>query len=224
MPTYLDVDAVVRGRVVVRRPGRAPRLRVPVRERRRSREAVTDAGIAWVGPPVAAMEAMARKDAAREIAVAAGVPVVPRPVPTRGAPLPRPGQGRRRRWRQGHAHRPRAGGVRRGGGRPRSARRSSAFGDDTMLVEKYVERGRHIEVQVMADSHGTVLHLWERDCSTQRRHQKVLEEAPAPTISDAVRARDGVRGARWPGRSATPTRAPWSSCSTPTRTRPTSWR
>ena len=63
----------------------------------------------------------------------------------------------------------------------------SAFGDDTILVEKYVEHGRHIEVQVLADHHGNVVHLHERDCSTQRRHQKVLEEAPAPTISDAVR-------------------------------------
>ena len=63
----------------------------------------------------------------------------------------------------------------------------SAFGDDTMLVEKYVEHGRHIEVQVLADGYGSVVHLHERDCSTQRRHQKVLEEAPAPTISDAVR-------------------------------------
>ena len=64
----------------------------------------------------------------------------------------------------------------------------SAFGDDTILVEKYVESGRHIEVQVMGDTHGRVRHFFERDCSTQRRHQKVLEEAPAPTIDDAQRA------------------------------------
>ncbi len=63
----------------------------------------------------------------------------------------------------------------------------SSFGDDTMLIEKYVESGRHIEVQVMGDTHGHVVHLFERDCSTQRRHQKVLEEAPAPTISDEQR-------------------------------------
>jgi 3-methylcrotonyl-CoA carboxylase alpha subunit/acetyl-CoA/propionyl-CoA carboxylase biotin carboxyl carrier protein len=70
---------------------------------------------------------------------------------------------------------------------------ASAFGDDTILVEKYVEHGRHIEVQVIGDTHGTVRHLFERDCSTQRRHQKVLEEAPAPTIDAATR--DRVTGA-----------------------------
>nr|WP_257956991.1 hypothetical protein [Nocardioides sp. B-3] len=63
----------------------------------------------------------------------------------------------------------------------------TAFGDDTILIEKYVEHGRHIEVRVFADAHGNAVHLFERDCSTQRRHQKVLEEAPAPTITEAQR-------------------------------------
>ena len=67
------------------------------------------------------------------------------------------------------------------------AEAASAFGDDTILVERYVEHGRHVEVQVLADEHGNVVHLFERDCSAQRRHQKVLEEAPAPTISAEVR-------------------------------------
>jgi acetyl/propionyl-CoA carboxylase alpha subunit len=135
------------------------------------------------------MDAMGRKDAAREIAVAAGVPVVPSysldtPVTELAFPV---------------LVKAAAGGGGKGMRVVRSAgeydealaaaRREakSAFGDDTMLVEKYVERGRHIEVQVLADAHGNVVHLFERDCSTQRRHQKVLEEAPAPTISPAVR-------------------------------------
>ncbi|QIG45309.1 ATP-grasp domain-containing protein [Nocardioides anomalus] len=147
--------------------------------------AVAAAGLAWIGPPPEAMEAMARKDHAREIAVAAGVPVVPRgedaayPVLVKAAAG---GGGKGMRVVRSAAELEEATAA---------ARREalSAFGDDTMLIEKYVERGRHVEVQVIGDTHGTVRHLFERDCSTQRRHQKVLEEAPAPTLTDAQRTR-----------------------------------
>ena len=132
------------------------------------------------------MEQMGRKDAAREIAVAAGVPVVPR---GEDAGVPRPRQGGRRRRRQGHARSSAPQDELDEAVAAAKREAASAFGDDTMLVEKYVEHGRHIEVQVIADPHGTVRHLFERDCSTQRRHQKVLEEAPAPTIDAATRER-----------------------------------
>jgi acetyl-CoA/propionyl-CoA carboxylase biotin carboxyl carrier protein len=149
------------------------------------------AGLVWVGPPPEAMEAMARKDHAREIAVAAGVPVVPR---GEDAATPEPG----RTWGPVLVKAAAGGGgkgmrvVRRAAeleeAKAAAAREAaSAFGDDTLLVERYVERGRHIEVQVFGDAHGQVLHLGTRDCSAQRRHQKVVEEAPAPTLTDRQR-------------------------------------
>ncbi|MFD7023993.1 acetyl/propionyl/methylcrotonyl-CoA carboxylase subunit alpha [Promicromonospora sukumoe] len=156
--------------------------------------AVVGAGLTWVGPPPTAMDAMARKDTAREIAEAAGVPVL------KAIPLTSPVE-------------PEAGSVGRfpllvkaaagGGGKGMRVVRAedelgpaiaaagreaaAAFGDDTLLLEPYVEHGRHVEVQVLADEHGNVLHLHERDCSAQRRYQKVLEEAPAPDLDPAVR-------------------------------------
>ncbi|KRC53651.1 MULTISPECIES: acetyl/propionyl/methylcrotonyl-CoA carboxylase subunit alpha [unclassified Nocardioides] len=153
--------------------------------------AVAGAGIAWVGPSPEVIEQMGRKDAARDLAVAAGVPVVPSydidddpatfayPVLAKAA----------------------AGGGGKGMRVVRSAAELTesvaaakreainAFGDDTILIEKYVERGRHIEVQVLGDSHGHVVHLGTRECSVQRRHQKVIEEAPAPALDDELRER-----------------------------------
>ena len=164
------------------------------------------------------MDAMGRKDAAREVAVAAGVPVVPsyaldgptaaRPSPIRCWSRPQPAAAARAcGWCARPSEYDEAFAAAQ-----REAR--SSFGDDTILVEKYVESGRHIEVQVLGDTHGTVLHFFERDCSTQRRHQKVLEEAPAPTISDEQRAAITSLRWRWPSSAATPAPARSSSCST----------
>ncbi|THI98091.1 ATP-grasp domain-containing protein, partial [Nocardioides sp.] len=160
--------------------------------------AVTDAGLAWVGPSPSVIERMGRKDAARDIAVAAGVPVVPSyrldedpqsfafPVLVKAAAG---GGGKGMRVVHSAADlEPAIAAAKR--------EAAGAFGDDTMLIEKYVERGRHIEVQVIGDAHGNVVHLYERDCSTQRRHQKVLEEAPAPTLTSEQRTAITDAGAK----------------------------
>ena len=184
--SYLDVDEVV---AVAQRAG-ADAVHPGygfLSERAAFARALEAAGITLVGPTADVMDAMGRKDAAREIAVAAGVPVVPR------------GEDAAKNWQGPVLVKAAAGGGGKGmrvvraeadleEAKAAAAREAlSAFGDDTLLIEKYVERGRHIEVQVMADNYGNVVHLFERDCSTQRRHQKVLEEAPAPTISPEVR-------------------------------------
>ncbi|KRB78386.1 carbamoyl-phosphate synthase subunit L [Nocardioides sp. Root190] len=153
--------------------------------------AVTGAGLAWIGPTPEVIEQMGRKDAARDLALAAGVPVVPSyrldedpasfvyPVLVKAAAG---GGGKGMRVVRSAAELPE--GI-------ASAKReaATAFGDDTILIEKYVERGRHIEVQVLGDTHGHVVHLGTRECSVQRRHQKVIEEAPAPALEDDLRER-----------------------------------
>lgn len=159
------------------------------------------AGIVFIGPPVAAIQTMGDKIAAKAAVSEFDVPVVPgisRPGLTdddliAGAPdvgfpvLVKPsagGGGKGMRVVHDAAELPAA---------LISARReaASAFGDDTLFLERFVLRPRHIEVQVLADGHGNVIHLGERECSLQRRHQKVIEEAPSPLLDAATRARIG---------------------------------
>lgn len=160
-------------------------------------EACAEAGIVFIGPPAAAIRAMGSKAEAKRIMAAAGVPVLPGDTASNqddaalaasadaaGYPV---------------MVKPAAGGGGRGMRIVRaatdladalaSARREalSSFGDDTLLIEKYLENPRHIEVQIFGDTHGNIVHLFERDCSAQRRHQKVIEEAPAPGLPDEVR-------------------------------------
>jgi propionyl-CoA carboxylase alpha chain len=161
--------------------------------------AVADAGLAWVGPPADAIAAMGSKLRAKAMMAEAGVPVL-EGVDATGLS--------RAQVEQAAAVigypvlvKASAGGGGRGmrivpvaealAAAVDSARREaeSAFGDGTVFLERYVERPRHVEVQVIADAHGHVVALFERDCSIQRRHQKVLEEAPSPAVDDALRAR-----------------------------------
>ncbi|MCX5397694.1 biotin carboxylase N-terminal domain-containing protein [Streptomyces sp. NBC_00102] len=152
--------------------------------------AVQDAGLLWVGPPVKAIEQMASKTRAKELMAAAEVPLLAPvdPATATEADLPL-------------LLKAAAGGGGRGmrivreldtlSGELTAARAEaeSAFGDGEVFAEPYVERGRHVEVQVMADDHGTVWALGTRDCSLQRRHQKVVEEAPAPGLGEELRTR-----------------------------------
>jgi acetyl-CoA/propionyl-CoA carboxylase, biotin carboxylase, biotin carboxyl carrier protein len=163
--------------------------------------AVAAAGLVWIGPPPEAIEVMGSKTAARERMTAAGVPVVPgttEPV-TSAEEVVRLGD--ELGW-------PIAIKAAAGGGgkglrvvhEPADAERAfesarregeAYFADPTVYVERYLEDPRHVEVQVLADAHGNVVHLGERDCTIQRRHQKLVEETPSPAVDEELRARIG---------------------------------
>ena len=161
-------------------------------------DAVQAAGLVWVGAPPAAIRAMGLKDAAKQRMIAAGVPVTPGYLGADQSPE------RLRAEADAIGYPVLVKAVAGGGGKGMrrvdaaeqfgemldSCRReaASSFGDDRVLIEKYILSPRHIEVQVFGDSHGEVVHLFERDCSLQRRHQKVIEEAPAPGMDAATRA------------------------------------
>jgi 3-methylcrotonyl-CoA carboxylase alpha subunit len=161
-------------------------------------QSLMDAGLVWVGAPPSAIRAMGLKDAAKKLMQAAGVPVTPgylgedqtparlqAEAETVGYPIlikavaGGGGKGMRRVDAEGQFADALAACKREA---------AAAFGDDRVLLEKYITSPRHIEVQIFADSHGHCVHLFERDCSLQRRHQKVIEEAPAPGMDAATRA------------------------------------
>ncbi|MFD4322906.1 acetyl/propionyl/methylcrotonyl-CoA carboxylase subunit alpha, partial [Streptomyces sp. NPDC058548] len=156
-----------------------------------------DAGLVFIGPPASAISLMGDKIRAKDTVKAAGVPVVP------GAADPEIVEAARELGAP-VLLKPSAGGGGKGMRLVRdlstlteeiaSARREAraSFGDDTLLVERWIDRPRHIEIQVLADAHGNVIHLGERECSLQRRHQKIIEEAPSVLLTPEIRASMGA--------------------------------
>ncbi len=164
-------------------------------------QACDASGIVFVGPPVGAIEAMGSKSAAKRIMEAARVPLVPgyhgeaqdpellrKAANEMGYPVLLKatagggGKGMRQVWSAAEFDEALAAAKREA---------KNSFGDDRMLVEKYLTRPRHVEIQLFCDKHGNAVYLAERDCSVQRRHQKVIEEAPAPGMSEALRRKMG---------------------------------
>ncbi|HUB75793.1 MAG TPA: biotin carboxylase N-terminal domain-containing protein, partial [Solirubrobacteraceae bacterium] len=194
--SYLDIEAIVAACVgsgaQALHPGYGFLSENPALAR-----ACDEAGIAFVGPPAAAGELMGDKLRAKDAARGAGVPVVPsyteqeaRQAPAAAFPLlvkaaaGGGGRGMRVVATAGELEAALA-----------SARREAlaGFGDDRVFVERFLPRARHLEVQVIADAHGNIVHLGERECSLQRRHQKVIEESPSPVVGDDLRAELGCQ-------------------------------
>jgi 3-methylcrotonyl-CoA carboxylase alpha subunit len=160
------------------------------------------AGLVFVGPPASSIDRMGSKSEARRLMAAAGVPVLPGYDDEDQADATL--QAAARRLGFPLLIKPTAGGGGKGMRVVREARgfdealaaarreATKSFGDARVLLERFVEKGRHVEIQVFADAHGHAVHLHERDCSLQRRHQKVIEEAPAPGLTDAMRVQMGA--------------------------------
>jgi acetyl-CoA/propionyl-CoA carboxylase biotin carboxyl carrier protein len=201
--SYLSIERVVEAAVASGAEAVHPGYGF-LSERPAFARACAEAGLTFIGPSPEAMALLGDKVAAKQVAERAGVPVVPGlSAGADGALM----DAEISEWAGGERLPLLLKAAAGGGGKGMrvvhaldelpealgAARREAqaAFGDDRLLVERYVERSRHIEVQVIADAHGTVLHLGERECSLQRRHQKVIEEAPSPVVDAELRARMG---------------------------------
>ena len=151
-----------------------------------------DAGLVFIGPTPEVIAALGSKENARRIATRAGVPVVPASEAAGAVDIPYPvlvkasagGGGKGMRIVRSAAElQPALEAARR--------EAAAAFGDDTLLVERYLEGARHVEIQILGDQHGNLVHLFERECSIQRRHQKIVEESPSPALTPELRTRMG---------------------------------
>jgi acetyl/propionyl-CoA carboxylase alpha subunit len=193
--TYLDIDAVIAAARSTGADAIHPGYGF-LSENAAFARACAAAGITFVGPSAEAIEAMGSKIAAKELMAAAGVPVLPGATVTEGDELPDLGfpvlvkaafGGGGRGMRVVRSPDELADAV-------ASAQReaAAAFGDGTVFLERYVEDPRHVEVQIFGDVHGTVIHLYERECSIQRRYQKIIEESPSPAVDDERRAALGA--------------------------------
>ena len=168
--------------------------------------AVRDAGLVWVGPPAEAIAAMGSKTAARALAIANGVPVVPGT--TESLQDAREAEKLAAKFGYPVLLKAAAGGGGKGmrvvaapkdlAGALEAAKREAkgAFGDDAVYLEKFVARPRHVEIQVLGDTHGNMISLGERECSVQRRHQKMIEEAPSVAVTPELRAKMGESAVR----------------------------
>jgi acetyl-CoA carboxylase biotin carboxylase subunit len=199
--SYLKGDAIVAAALRVGAEAIHPGYGF-LSEREWFARAVRDAGLVFIGPPAEAIAAMGSKTSARSLAIAAGTPVVPGTVTALrdadeaadvagrfGYPvlLKAAAGGGGKGMRVVHEPKELASAL-------ASAQREAknAFGDDAVYVEKYIVGPRHVEIQVLGDSHGNMLHLGERECSVQRRHQKMIEEAPSVAVTPELRARMGA--------------------------------
>ena len=199
--SYLNIDRIVAAAVSCGAEAVHPGYGF-LAENARFAQACLDAGLVFVGPPPAAILAMGDKIAAKAVVSAAGVPVVPG-AGAAGMPDEELISSLNEGWFP-VLIKPSAGGGGKGmrvvsslaemPAALESARRTAvaAFGDGTLLVERYLPKPRHIEIQVLADAHGGVIHLGERECSLQRRHQKIIEEAPSPLLTAAQRSAMGA--------------------------------
>jgi acetyl-CoA/propionyl-CoA carboxylase biotin carboxyl carrier protein len=195
VPSYLDLEAIIAAATSGPHPAQALHPGYGfLSENPELSRACARAGIAFVGPPAEAVALMGDKLAAKQAALGAGVPTVE--------------TFSEQEARDADAYPLLVKAAAGGGGRGmrvvdspgeldaalQAARREAlaGFGDERVFIERFVPRARHLEVQVIADTHGSVLHLGERECSLQRRHQKVIEEAPSPIVSPSLRARLGT--------------------------------